>query len=364
MLNIIKYLILQVRSFFHEKRCILCTTSFIPALFTLDPQNFNIQKQSSFTVENTLKFLEIYNKEHIHSHICPYCAPYCLQQNTIPSSIATKQVGLRCDYDETSKIHLKDHNFTYVHHSQPHTLTIKRHSYCILCGEIFTHDKSLYTKQKLCAHCTQEPPEWNHFYFVNTYENTLRKLILNAKFYNSTTALSFLGKLLAYTWFIKQLEEALENENINTENYMKKTPLSLVTTLSLPDIIIPMPLHSFRLKERGYNQCILLTKYFFRECKLLFKKFQLPLDTLPSVNNNILMRKLYTQAQSDLTQKERRQNVKNVFQIEDRQSIQNKHILVIDDIATTNSTIKEATLCLKKAGASRVDILVIAKTPH
>ena len=70
------------------------------------------------------------------------------------------------------------------------------------------------------------------------------------------------------------------------------------------------------------------------------------------------MRTNFRQAQSELNSKERILKVKNAFAAK---NMQDRHILLIDDIATTNSTLKEASYALHKAGAAKVDILILAK---
>lgn len=333
-----KNLFLQIRSIFRETRCILCSRPFNPPLFSSKTRIHTIDSLDFVSIEDVYILLDLLCKKHIHSHLCPQCAPYAF----------SKELNTEIYGEEN----ILDGKFIPSTHSQEIGISIKTSSYCLACGEIFHEDMSQYSEQRLCAQCTQKKPEWTRFDFVNSYCGTLRKLILKAKFHNSKTSLAFLGKLLAYTWFIKTLED-------------RKAPFfGIHDCLCVPNLIIPMPLHTIRLKERGYNQCILLGNYFLKELALIGKICGLKPENMPLLDTKNLIRVHYTQAQSELSQKEREQNVKNVFDVLHAKYIKDKHILLLDDIATTNSTLKEATNSLLKAGALRVDILVIAKTPH
>lgn len=125
------------------------------------------------------------------------------------------------------------------------------------------------------------------------------------------------------------------------------------TTLPLPDLIIPVPLHPKRLRWRGFNQSQLLAEYF---SKNLLPGFEIEVST------NLLARVRYTQPQMQIkNQKQRHSNIKDAFAVTTKDSVQGKTILLIDDVATTGSTIFECAKILKKAGASEVYAIVIAR---
>ncbi|HOW60916.1 MAG TPA: phosphoribosyltransferase family protein [Candidatus Moranbacteria bacterium] len=125
------------------------------------------------------------------------------------------------------------------------------------------------------------------------------------------------------------------------------------TDLPLPDIIIPIPLHPRRLRWRGFNQSALLAKH-------------ISLKLLPGteilMDEKILIRKKYTFPQMKISSyQQRKENIKGAFSITNPEKIKSKTILLIDDIATTGSTIFECTRILKDSGAKEIYAAVIAR---
>lgn len=123
--------------------------------------------------------------------------------------------------------------------------------------------------------------------------------------------------------------------------------------LPLPEIIIPVPLHARRLRWRGFNQATLLAKELGNK---LTPNFAIP------VLENVLIRQKYTAPQMKIKHHaERQANLANAFAIENPQAIKNKRILLVDDIATTGSTIFECAKVLKQNGARSVFAIVLAR---
>lgn len=112
------------------------------------------------------------------------------------------------------------------------------------------------------------------------------------------------------------------------------------------DVIIPVPLHTSRIKERGYNQSELLAKQLSRQLNL-------PIDT------RILYRSRKTESQMTLDAKRRHKNVEDAFSC--HTSLINKRILLIDDVCTTGSTLDYSAKPLKANGATSVWGLTLAK---
>jgi len=110
------------------------------------------------------------------------------------------------------------------------------------------------------------------------------------------------------------------------------------------DIITCVPLHSSKERERGFNQSKILSA---KACELL---------KIESVN--VLVRTRYTESQTKLTRGERKENMSNAFKIEAR--VENKSILLIDDVITTGATLNECAKVLKNAGAKKVDVFAMA----
>ncbi len=122
------------------------------------------------------------------------------------------------------------------------------------------------------------------------------------------------------------------------------------TPHNLPDYVIAMPLHPNKLRERGFNQSLLLAKKISHELniKLLPNACQRVRDTL---------------AQSSLKWKERDKNVRDAFRC--KVDLTGKRIAVVDDVMTTGASLNALAKVIKKAGATEISAWVIARTlPH
>lgn len=114
------------------------------------------------------------------------------------------------------------------------------------------------------------------------------------------------------------------------------------------DIIIPVPIHKKRMKQRGYNQTELISKKIADIIKIKYTK-------------NCLIKYKNTKPQRILNKQERKQNIVGVYKVINSEQIKNKKIIIFDDVYTTGSTADECAKILKEAGALKVDVLTIAK---
>ena len=115
-------------------------------------------------------------------------------------------------------------------------------------------------------------------------------------------------------------------------------------------IIIPVPLHQNRLKNRGYNQSELLAKEIIENNKEDF-----------TLNIEVLKRIKETESQvSKMSRENRLNNLKGAFSVVKPEEVKNKIILLIDDVITTGSTVKECRETLIKAGAKKVLAIALA----
>ena len=118
------------------------------------------------------------------------------------------------------------------------------------------------------------------------------------------------------------------------------------------DVIAPVPLHVGRLRERGFNQALLLAREPAR-------RLRLPID--PS----LLERVRPTPAQVGLGRRERRTNLRGAFAIGARRSCEGLRVLLVDDVSTSGATADACARTLLDAGARSVDVVAIARTlPH
>jgi ComF family protein len=124
------------------------------------------------------------------------------------------------------------------------------------------------------------------------------------------------------------------------------------TEVPICDLIIPIPLHSKRLRWRGFNQSDLLATHI--------SKNLLPIEI--NLERNNLCRIKNTKSQMKISHyKERQTNMSDAFQVIDPKIIKGKSIILVDDVATTGSTILECAKTLKKAGAKEIFAIVVAR---
>lgn len=115
------------------------------------------------------------------------------------------------------------------------------------------------------------------------------------------------------------------------------------------DVIMPVPLHAQRLREREFNQSLLMADRIARHLK-----------TPLSFTN--LLRVIPSAAQTTLSRKGRLKNLRGAFAVRHPESIAGKRILLIDDVFTTGTTVNECAKTLRKAGSGDVYVLTLART--
>lgn len=136
-------------------------------------------------------------------------------------------------------------------------------------------------------------------------------------------------------------------------------PLGLLTASALssfcressPELVIPVPLHRKRLRQRGYNQSQLLGA-------VLAKELKLPME----IGN--LRRLRWTEPQTTLDAGERVANVRGAFAVRDVKRVKGKRVLLVDDVLTTGSTMRACAEALWEAEADRVFAVTVARGLH
>jgi len=172
-----------------------------------------------------------------------------------------------------------------------------------------------------CGACLATPRHFNWARALFLYEEPLKKVIHRFKYQGKTACLP------SFAWFAKNLPLLAEVEGV--------------------DLIVPVPLHPTRLRERGFNQALLLARAFF------------PKDR--RVTASLLIRTRPTEPQTSFNGAARRTNLKNAFAVVKPQRLAGKKILLIDDVFTTGTTVNECARVLKKAGAVEVMVLTLAR---
>jgi ComF family protein len=115
-----------------------------------------------------------------------------------------------------------------------------------------------------------------------------------------------------------------------------------------PEAMVPVPLHRKRLRERGYDQAAELAR-------VVGGRLRLPALTAACE------RVRYTLPQTELEAKARERNPRGAFRA--MGDLSGKHLVILDDVVTTGSTVAEVARVLRRAGAIRVDVWCLARTP-
>lgn len=120
--------------------------------------------------------------------------------------------------------------------------------------------------------------------------------------------------------------------------------------LTRPDLLLPVPLAERRQRQRGFNQAALLAQW-------LSEQLHLPLQ------QHWLQRVIDTPAQQQLDAATRKRNLRRAFALAPKSQVSGLHLALVDDVLTTGATAESLARLLKKAGATRVDIYCLARTP-
>lgn len=193
--------------------------------------------------------------------------------------------------------------------------------YCQLCGRKISNFQPVL--DPLCADCQEMTPPFDIARGGTVYQGFLRRLLLELKYGGQKKLIKPLAALLCqyYFYFYK-------NKQI--------------------DLIIPIPLHNNRYRERGYNQAELLALP-------LQRKLAKP------ILRNCLLRWRDTPPLFDIGVKKRRSLIKGAFTLTDTNKCRGKNVLLIDDIFTTGTTAAEASRLLKiEGGAEKVYVMTLA----
>lgn len=123
--------------------------------------------------------------------------------------------------------------------------------------------------------------------------------------------------------------------------------------VELPRLLVPVPLHDARLRERGFNQAAALAKHAARSLGIAYAR-------------SALRRVRDTPTQTALDENARRRNVRDAFAVASVKARERllaaEHVAIVDDVMTTGSTLAEARGLLLEAGVSRVDVWAVART--
>lgn len=189
-------------------------------------------------------------------------------------------------------------------------------SACRLCAQPLPTDR-----ENICGSCLRHPPPFRAF-APFLYAPPLDRLIIELKFGDRLYLGRTLGALLA-------------------EAAVQRAP-------EMPQLLVPVPLHPARLRERGYNQAMELARPLRR---------QLGIPIVDAVE-----RIRATPGQAGLSARERRRNVRGSFKVKDAGVAKGKRVAIVDDVLTTGATAAEMARCLTRAGAASIIVWTLART--
>ncbi|MDH4134924.1 MAG: ComF family protein [Gammaproteobacteria bacterium] len=188
---------------------------------------------------------------------------------------------------------------------------------CPRCAIAYDHPDVTGT----CGECQRRPPAQERTLALYRYAPPVDHFIRALKFHRELGLAPLLGERLA---------------------------LRLAESPTRPELILPVPLHTARLRSRGYNQSLEIAR-------VVARRLAIPLDA------HLLTRTRATAPQSDLPLTERRKNVKGAFAVREQKRLTGKSVALLDDVMTSGNTIHAAAQALIKAGAREVEAWVVAR---
>lgn len=179
----------------------------------------------------------------------------------------------------------------------------------------------------LCGQCTRRAPPFNQVEVPFHYGFPLDSLISRFKHQARWPLGRLLGHLLGQ-WLLARFDDGLPR----------------------PDLLLPVPMGRKRLRQRGFNQAAMLARWLGPQLGL-------------AVDEHMLLRPHETLAQQDLDARQRQRNLLQAFTLVPRARVQGRHLALVDDVMTTGATARALAQLLLRAGAARVDVYCLARTP-
>ncbi len=174
-----------------------------------------------------------------------------------------------------------------------------------------------------CGECMADPPPFEWARALVVYDQEIFPLLHKMKYGHDSSLACFMGWLLAVN-----LKEELECLDVH--------------------LVVPIPLHAGRLRQRGFNQAAVMGR-------VIAKSLGVPMGL------GLLNRHRYTPPQVGLNKIERRKNVRGAFSVKGENQLKGRKILLVDDVYTTGATLREASRELLKNGADKVYVMSFAR---
>jgi ComF family protein len=207
---------------------------------------------------------------------------------------------------------------------------------CSTCGErLFSpYAVGADAGENRCGLCRRLEPPFARAVAYGSYDGGLRELIHLLKYEQVRPAATVLGRMLA---------EAVSGlDSCWTQG---------------PVMVVPVPLHARKLRQRGFNQSELIARAAIKQDAM-----KLGAGSRLVLHLGILERPRETQSQTGLTRHQRRENIRGSFAVARPEEIPAREILLIDDVFTTGTTVSECARVLRRAGASKIYVATVART--
>ncbi|CAB5079468.1 Competence protein F homolog, phosphoribosyltransferase domain; protein YhgH required for utilization of DNA as sole source of carbon and energy [Olavius algarvensis associated proteobacterium Delta 3] len=195
---------------------------------------------------------------------------------------------------------------------------------CPRCGRMFS---SRNTGDHVCGECIGDRKPFHKARAWGAYEGALLRVVYSFKYHHKTFLARPLGSLMYAV-----LQRHWRSNEI--------------------DLVIPVPLHPKKLRQRGFNQSCLLIRHWPHNADWA---------AVTEPSTDWLVRTRWTRSQTGLRRKERRANICGAFSLQGRPPLASKNVLLIDDVYTTGATVAECARVLLDGGARRVDVLTLAR---
>lgn len=213
--------------------------------------------------------------------------------------------------------------------------------YCKGCGVDFIALQSF-----LCSRCIAQLPSTH---FIEIANNPIEKIFSGRISLTAGTALYYFTKAGLLQYILVQLKY----KNNKAAGFFLGTQLGIAlkksTRFQQIDCIIPLPLHPKKEYMRGYNQAAIIVAGITS----IWNK---------PILNNAVIRQVFTKTQTQETRTSRWQNMKGVFEVTRPDLLQNKHILLIDDVVTTGASLESCGLAILQVPGTQLSIATIAYT--
>jgi ComF family protein len=210
---------------------------------------------------------------------------------------------------------------------------------CPGCGS----DK-LSRSDELCLTCRVELPFTN---FETIADNTIEKIFYGRMQIQAATSLLYFSKGTLVQRLIHQFKYKANTELGSFLGTTMGQALQQASRFSGVDCVVPLPLFAKKQEQRGFNQAAVLTASIANQLKV------------PAIYNNVIRQK-FTQTQTKKHRTERWQNVAESFVVANPAQLQNKHVLLVDDVITTGATIEACAQKIASISNTKISVATLA----